>query len=307
MKLIDTTDRRSEVGVRSLISCSQAEQDGCLAGKFRIHLRGFFSATVGVEWDSKGRRESDFLHHIEMPLSGTRSIIHRGEVYDLEPGDIWFLPGNTPVIRQCSRTCDLLFFKLSCEWLPGVDPLLDWKERGPRKIGSFQIAEWLPWRKANRKYSMSDLLVLRATLLSWLAQSLPELDEVIRSHLATHMQFSKAFSLMESQLGADLRLSALADAQGLSIDAFSAAFTRNIGMGPKEYMSRRINEKALILVTYSDMKMKQVAETLRFSDEFYFSRFFKKMNGKPPSIYREEMRKTFADGVTEKLDSFVQG
>ncbi len=153
---------------------------------------------------------------------------------------------------------------------------------------------------------MSDLLVLRATLLSWLAKALPELDDVIRGHLATHIQFTKAFSLIENRLGADLRLSALADAQGLSIAAFSAAFARNIGMGPKEYISRRINEKALTLVTYSDMKMKQIAEILRFSDEFYFSRFFKKMNGRSPSTYREEMKKTFADVIMERMDSEKQ-
>lgn len=290
MKLIDTTDRRSEVGVRSLISCPESEREVCLAGKFRIHLRGLFSATVGAEWDSYGKSESDFLHHIEMPLSGTRAIVHQGTIHHLNPGDIWFLPGNTPVERRCTTKCDVLFLKFCCEWLPGVDPLLDWKERGPRKIGAFLFDEWLPWTQANRNFSMADLIFVRGSILTWVAKAIPELDDVICQHLATHMQFAKAFALIESQLGADIRLSTLAEVQGVSVDAFSAAFTRNIGMGPKEYISRRINEKALTLVTHSDMKMKQIAETLRFNDEFYFSRFFKKMNGVSPSSYREAMR-----------------
>jgi YesN/AraC family two-component response regulator len=45
------------------------------------------------------------------------------------------------------------------------------------------------------------------------------------------------------------------------------------------------------MVGYSDKKMKEIAETLRFNDEFYFSRFFKKMNGLSPSAYRVEVRK----------------
>jgi AraC-like DNA-binding protein len=105
------------------------------------------------------------------------------------------------------------------------------------------------------------------------------------------MQFSKAFTLIENRLGADLRLAAIAEEQGMSVDSFSVAFTRNIGIGPKEYISRRIYEKALIMVGYSDKKMKEIAETLRFNDEFYFSRFFKKMNGLSPSAYRVEVRK----------------
>jgi AraC-like DNA-binding protein/uncharacterized cupin superfamily protein len=291
MKLIDTTDQRSEVGVRSLISCAEAERDACLAGNFRIHMRGLFSATVGAEWDSQGRKESDFLHHIEMPLSGVRAIVHQGEVHELHPGDLWFFPGNTPVERRCSCTCEVLFIKFCCEWLPGVDPLLDWKKRGPRKIGTFSLDEWRPWAQPDRQFRMVELLHLRGSILNWIAQVIPELDEVISKHLATHMQFSKAFTLIENRLGADLRLAAIAEEQGMSVDSFSAAFTRNIGIGPKEYISRRIYEKALIMVGHSDKKMKEIAETLRFNDEFYFSRFFKKMNGFSPSAYRVEVRK----------------
>ena len=104
------------------------------------------------------------------------------------------------------------------------------------------------------------------------------------------MPFSKAFALIEDRLGADLRLVAIAEEQGVSVDAFSAAFTRNIGIGPKEYISRRINEKALMMVGHGDKKIKEIAETLRFNDEFYFSRFFKKMNGSSPSAYRASLK-----------------
>ncbi len=291
MKLIDTTDRRSEVGVRSLIYCPESEREVCLAGKFRIHLRGLFSATVGAEWDSHGKSESDFLHHVEMPLSGIRAIVHQGKLIELHPGDLWLFPGNTPVERRCHSKCEVLFIKFCCEWLPGVDPLLDWENRGPRKIGAFSLDEWRPWAQADRQFRMVELLHLRGSILNWLAQAIPELDEVISTHLATHMQFSKAFELIENRLGADLRLAAIAEEQGMSVDSFSAAFSRSIGIAPKEYISRRINEKALIMVGHGDKKMKEIAETLRFNDEFYFSRFFKKMNGTSPSAYREAARK----------------
>ena len=144
--------------------------------------------------------------------------------------------------------------------------------------------------QADRQFRMAELLHLRGSILNWLAQAIPELDEVISTHLATHMQFSKAFALIEDRLGADLRLAAIAEEQGVSVDAFSAAFTRNIGIGPKEYISRRVNEKALMMVGHGDKKIKEIAETLRFNDEFYFSRFFKKMNGSSPSAYRAALK-----------------
>lgn len=291
VKLVDTTDASAEAGVRTLVNNSSAARECHLAGKFRIHLLGMYAAEVGTEWDSRGRREGDYLHHIELPLSGRRTIVHQGRPCELSPGTVWFLPGNTPVERRCSERCEVLFFKFCCEWLPGVDPLLDWPGRGPRQAGVFDPGYWRDWTKPGRQFGVAELLHLRGTLLSWMALAVPELDRVISSHLATHMQFSKVFDTIEQHLGADLRMSVIARAHGTGVDAFSVAFSRATGISPKEYLTRRINQEALSLVINTDLKMKEIADKLRFSDEFYFSRFFKKLNGCSPSVYRQKLRK----------------
>lgn len=301
MKLVDTTDSRSEAGVRALVTHSNLERECRLAGRFRIHMLGMFAATVGTEWDSAGRQEGDFLHHIELPLSGNRTIVQNGKSYDLAPGQIWFLPGNTPVERRCRSRCDVLFFKFCCEWLPGVDPLLDWQGRGPRCAGSFDIREWRQWVAPGQKFGVAELLKLRGCLLSWIAMAVPELDGIVTNHLASHMQFSKVFDLIESRLGADIRISSLAKAHGVTVDAFSLAFSRSTGISPKEYITRRINQEALALVINTDLKMKEIADKLRFNDEFYFSRFFKNLNGCSPFHYRSRIRKQIhfnPDGTT---------
>lgn len=299
MKLVDTTDVRAEIGVRALVNHSSFERECRLAGRFRIHLLGMYDATVGPEWDSKGRRESDFLHHVELPLTGRRTIIHQGKSHELAPGEIWFLPGNNPVERRCDEPCEVLFFKFCCEWLPGVDPLLDWPARGPRRVGRFDVSEWREWQNPERKFGVVELLRLRGCLLSWIAMAVPELDEVVTGHLSTHMQFSKVFDLIESKLGADIRISTLAKAHGVTVDAFSTAFSRSTGISPKEYITRRINQEALALVINTDLKMKEIANKLRFNDEFYFSRFFKNLNGCSPSAYRHQMRRQiYREGET---------
>lgn len=290
MKLVDTTDSRSEAGVHPLVTHATMEREWRLAGRFRIHMLGMYAATVGTEWDSSGKQEGDYLHHIELPLSGTRTIVQNGRSYPLKPGDVWFLPGNTPVERKCRSQCEVLFFKFHCEWLPGVDPLLDWSGRGPRNAGTFDPESWRQWITPGRKFGVAELLQLRGHLLSWIAMAIPELDEVVSGHLSTHMQFSKVFDLIESNLGADIRISSLAKVHGVTVDAFSMAFSRSTGISPKEYITRRINQEALALVINTDLKMKEIADRLRFNDEFYFSRFFKNMNGMSPSLYRNRIR-----------------
>ena len=291
MKLIDTTDPGAHAGMRTLVSSGSAEREIRLAEKFRIHLVGMYFAEVGEEWDSGGRQQSDFLHHVDLGFSGRRQVVCGGQVFDLEPGQVWFLPGNTPVERRCNCRSEVLFFKLASEWLPGVDPLLDWPERGPRLAGAFNVAEWRGWLTEGKAIGVAELLQLRGQLLEWLAVSVPELDELITRHLASHTQFTAVFDLIEAQLGADLRLERLAKAHGTSNEAFSLAFTRSTGMSPKDYLTRRLNQEALQLVINTNLRVKQIAQRLRFSDEFYFSRFFKKFNGCSPAAYRHGLKK----------------
>ena len=286
MKLIDTTDARAHACMRTLVSSASAEREWQLAAKFRIHLVGMYFAEVGSEWGSDGKQQSDCIHHIEVVLSGRRQVVHERVIHELEPGQVWFLPGNTPVERRCKEECEVLFFKLSCEWLPGVDPLLDWPGREPRKIGGFDPAEWRGWLEPDRSIGVASLLEMRGHLLSWMAVAVPEIDEVITRHLETHTQFIEVFNFIERNLGADLRLGPLARTYGTTPDAFSMAFSRSTGISPKDYLTRRLNQEALQWVINSDLKMREIAERLRFSDEYYFSRFFKKLNGCSPATYR---------------------
>lgn len=290
MKRTDTTDPRAHAGMRTLVSTTSASRETALAEKFRIHLLGMYSADIGIEWSSNGKQQGDYLHHIDITLSGRRRVICGGRVHDLEPGQIWFLPGNTPVERRCGEPCGVLFFKFCCECLPGVDPLLDWPGREPRLAARCDLAEWRKWMTKEHPIGVADLLLLRARLLAWLVTAVPELDDVVTRHLASHSQFADVFDLIERGLGADLRLGVLAEHYGTTIEAFSMAFSRSTGMSPKEYLTRRLNQEALQLVINTDLKLKQVAERLRFTDEFYFSRFFKRLNGCSPKAYRQRLR-----------------
>ena len=292
MKLIDTTDARAHASMRHLTGNAE-ERESRLAGKFRIHLVGMYFAGVGPEWGSEGKEQGDFLHHIEIALSGKRQIVHNRKLYDLEPGQVWFLPGNTPVERRCAEPCEILFFKLHCEWLPGVDPLLDWPGREPRLIGGFEPDVWQRWLHPELAITATDLLRLRGQLLLWMTCAVPELGEVIARHLETHTQFTEVFKFIEQNLGADLRIASLATVYGISQDAFSMAFKRCTGMSPKEYLTRRLNQEALQCLINTNLQMKEIAEKLHFSDEYYFSRFFQKLNGSPPSRYRKEFRSTW--------------
>ena len=290
MRLVDTTDPQAKRGVQTLFSRDGAARELRLASGLRLEIDGLCTAAVGPEWSSAGRRESHYLHALDLALSGRRQVVFGDEVLEILPGNIYFWPGNTPLERRCRERCEVLFMYLRLEWLPGVDPLLDWPTRRPLCLGPYDPAFVEAWRRPQPEISAGSLYRLLAQVQLWLAQALPDLDDMISSHLRSHAPFTAAFEMAEKQLGADLRVEALAAAHGVNPDAFSRAFKRNTGLSPKDFLQRRLNQEALRLITGTDLQVRQVAERLRFANEFHFSRFFKKLNGVAPLGYRQRLR-----------------
>ncbi|MCX6972432.1 MAG: helix-turn-helix domain-containing protein [Verrucomicrobia bacterium] len=65
------------------------------------------------------------------------------------------------------------------------------------------------------------------------------------------------------------------------------SFARDTGFSPKSYLNRRLNQEACHYMSGTDLPIKEVARKFRFADEYYFSRFFYKMNGMRPGKYRQ--------------------
>jgi AraC-like DNA-binding protein len=264
-----------------------SQRDIELVERFRLHLIGVYSAQVGPSWSSGGRVEGDFLHHVDLVCSGRRQVVHEGKVTELTPGWAWFLPGCTPVVRRCSEPCRLYFIKFRCEWLPGVDPLLDWPARRPIRLGRWDESMFRKVRQSGQGLDVKHLLLLQSQIYVWLARALPDLEQIISTHVQSHSRFERVFDLMETRLGADLRVCDLAATMRLPISAFSTAFSRSVGMSPKAWISRRLNQEAIKLLLQSDATTREIALELKFADEYHFSRFFKRMNGVAPTPYRQ--------------------
>lgn len=290
MKLIETTNPLANAATRTIWNDDTHRHEMELANHLRFHLLGMYFAETGPEWSSEGKRESDYLHHIDIPLKGTRQVVHEGKIMEIKPGWAYYLPGNTPVERRCSEPCHVLYFKFRCEWLRGIDPLLDRIGRAPTPIGRVNPDEWQSWRPAEQSISANQLFFLHAQIEVWMASILPDLETLVGQHIKSHSTFHAIFTQVEEQLGADLRVCTLAKTYGTGLRAFSKAFTADIGISPKEYINRRLNQEAIALLLNSNLKIKEVADRLHFANEFYFSRFFSKLNGTAPARYRQRFR-----------------
>lgn len=85
----------------------------------------------------------------------------------------------------------------------------------------------------------------------------------------------------------DLSPSDLAKQFNLNPDYFTRQFRRHFGCSPRAWLkNERINRARAQLSTTSD-SIKEIAHSLGFGDQRFFSRQFKKATGKTPSEYRD--------------------
>lgn len=75
---------------------------------------------------------------------------------------------------------------------------------------------------------------------------------------------------------------------GVSAGHLSRICRETLGISAQDVVSRRIIHAARRELVYTNLPIKQLAATLGFSDENYFSRFFRKHTGVSPKDFRQQ-------------------
>jgi AraC-like DNA-binding protein len=97
----------------------------------------------------------------------------------------------------------------------------------------------------------------------------------------------KAKYLMEENIFSAINLSNISRQIGLSTSRFTEIFKTYTSMTPYQYYIQLKIRKAADLLEQKDASIKEVAYSLGFEDQYYFSRFFKKKTGVAPSSWRK--------------------
>ena len=89
----------------------------------------------------------------------------------------------------------------------------------------------------------------------------------------------------------DISVDDIAKAVGVSRSHLYRVFMSNVGQSPIDYLtSYRISEVCSLLKN-SSLSIAEIAVSVGFFDQFYFSRVFKKVKGVPPSKYLATLEK----------------
>ncbi len=131
---------------------------------------------------------------------------------------------------------------------------------------------------------------LRRNLLSaallW-AQRWREADLEHRGATGTDVQLHRQFQeLLERDFAADHDAGHYADALGVTTGTLSRTLTALTSKPTKQLILERLMLEAARLLRFSDLSIKEIADRLGFSDQFAFSKAFKRQRGEAPLDFR---------------------
>ncbi|WP_310832552.1 AraC family transcriptional regulator [Paenibacillus pedocola] len=107
----------------------------------------------------------------------------------------------------------------------------------------------------------------------------------------TNSALEQARLYIEEHYTQDLTSQLLAQAAELSPKYFNDLFKRKYGKSALDYTTELRLQQAKRLMAESGTKLREIAHRVGYTDEFYFSRKFKKIIGVPPAVYMKSRRR----------------
>lgn len=246
--------------------------------------------------NSNNMHHHDFLElsiilegEVSYNIEGTEQHFHSGTVLLFNPGVVHqeWQPGNTYSHQLHIGITNLVVEDLKRNVFPNKSAVINLGELFPPFFDrAWQLIKELneeqPHYQLMVKTLVSELLVL---ILRSLNQHRENTVEVGLSAVTRRKQnlVSHAVYYLETHHEEDITLDSLAEALFVSPTYLSKTFKETMGVSPINYLIQIRLNRAKDLLKDSQLTVKEVAQTVGYSDAYHFSKLFKKYHGQAPS------------------------
>ena len=111
---------------------------------------------------------------------------------------------------------------------------------------------------------------------------------MLKQQLIFLLQIEKLKQCLDASVQKKFVLEQYAEKRHLSGSHLIRTFSNHYKMTPYDYLMEQKMKSARSLLLYSSMSIKEIAEHLAFSDQYYFSNYFKRKHGISPKEFREK-------------------
>lgn len=266
-------------------------------------------------WHIPKRRLLDYL--LVYIASGTGTFELGGTAYEVEPGDLFWVPpdtlhdmrGHSPAMRCPFLHFDLLYDPARSHWNHADGSCLTktpaWEASLHPPLYQPAIAKLAGRLRSHNNHEVGQLIIRLCHLASQgnpyaglqASGLLLEIVALIlygqhcaeqRTAAANPLAMERAAALLRDQCG----LTSVEDAAAqvhLSESHFRHLFKHQFGCSPRTYLRRARIARAKDLMETSSESLSQIAERCGFATVHSFSRAFRDIAGIPPSHYRRSI------------------
>lgn len=233
--------------------------------------------------------------HLFWTVSGHGELRTQSGQFSLEPGNyVWIVDMMEPRTYVPQPGKRLLISGVRF----GGAALDSWlEELGVKRQAKFLLNDLTPVRGFQREV----VALASARTLDWEWQIHLQITKVLgrllsarRLLLRDDIQLPRPVVQVLNAISAapcvDWKVKDLAKIAGVSYSTLRALFTATQGESLHCYLLRVRMDHARLLLSDPRLEIKQIANHLHFSSEFYFSHFFKRFAGVSPSAFREQLK-----------------
>ncbi len=129
-------------------------------------------------------------------------------------------------------------------------------------------------------------------LYIFMAHLMKEARDIMPSPGSSSSQYVlAAIKYIQFNYSHDISVDDIAKAVGVSRSHLYRVFMSNVGQSPIDYLTNYRISEACSLLKSTNLSIAEIAVSVGFFDQFYFSRVFKKVKGIPPSKYAATLEK----------------
>lgn len=215
---------------------------------------------------------------------GSGVLYSEQEKVIMEPGYVYLIPCGLPCGFYGTDSVTKLYFHVNLILPDGYDLFLRTKNFAKIPYPE-EKTEWL------HKLYMSQNPAEHILLKSQLWEIVGAFAEAVIP-AAVHQEIysnrtGRAIDYIHKHLSANLSVKQVAEALFCSETTVGAAFRREMGTTVGQYIEDMVFFEAQQLLLNTQNAIGQISSTLGFSDQFYFSRRFRKRYGISPKEYRK--------------------
>ena len=258
-----------------------------------IKASHIYHASVGTEW-----RFNDYCHNfnrVYIVLDGSGVLFNENENITMQPGNIYIIPANHRYSCRCDDHLEKFFIHFTATILPQNDLL-----SGVDKIVTFPISSSEIQSVHDMLYNenIRSALLLQNFIRTLIAKITDPGTMNIDRDIEIFRKYEKLYNYIDNNLYADLSVAEVCRHLGFSQTYIGQKFKTDTGKTIKQHISSLLTERISNLLLFTQMSVIDISKELRFDNESYCSKFFKKHKGMSPREYRKRHRPTLQTPAT---------